>query len=60
MGHLQMHMPVMKDNSTVKGIVNKNAKQHIARAIDIRSYWLCNRCAQKYFMVYWRPGSKNH
>eukprot|EP00957_Ditylum_brightwellii_P148232 11286722-Ditylum_brightwellii.AAC.1 len=59
MGHPQPPTPVMTDNSTACGIVNKMVKQRRTRAIDMQFYWVRDRCAQNYFIVYWAPGEYN-
>eukprot|EP00957_Ditylum_brightwellii_P164124 12496185-Ditylum_brightwellii.AAC.1 len=59
MGHPQQPTPVITDNSMACGIVNKIVKQCCTRAIDMRFYWVRDRCAQKHFIVYWVPGEKN-
>eukprot|EP00957_Ditylum_brightwellii_P160549 12222158-Ditylum_brightwellii.AAC.1 len=51
MGHPQPPTPVMTGNSTACGIVNKTVKQRRTRAIDMRFYWLRDRCAQNHFIV---------
>eukprot|EP00957_Ditylum_brightwellii_P204011 15337211-Ditylum_brightwellii.AAC.1 len=59
MGHPQPPTPVMMDNSTACGIVNKTVKQHCTRAIDMQFYWVRDHCAQNHFIVYWVPGENN-
>eukprot|EP00957_Ditylum_brightwellii_P104049 7927160-Ditylum_brightwellii.AAC.1 len=59
MGQPHSPAPVMTDNSTVCGIINNAVKQQHMCAIDMRFSWMCNRCAQKYFIVYWAPGKYN-
>eukprot|EP00957_Ditylum_brightwellii_P195333 14882335-Ditylum_brightwellii.AAC.1 len=59
MGHPQPPTPVLTDNSTACGIVNKTVKQQRTCAIDMHFYWVCDRCAQGQFLVYWGPGKDN-
>mmetsp|Transcript_31451 Transcript_31451/g.45870 ORF Transcript_31451/g.45870 Transcript_31451/m.45870 type:complete len:210 (-) Transcript_31451:50-679(-) len=59
MGHPQPPTPVMTDNFTTCGIVNKMVKQRRTRAIDMRFYWVRDRCTQNHFIVYWAPGENN-
>eukprot|EP00957_Ditylum_brightwellii_P071752 5454396-Ditylum_brightwellii.AAC.1 len=58
-GHPQPPTPVMTDNSTVCGIVNKTVKQRRTRAIDMWFYWVRDCCTQNHFIVYWVPGEHN-
>eukprot|EP00957_Ditylum_brightwellii_P008707 660824-Ditylum_brightwellii.AAC.1 len=50
MGHPQPPTPILTDNSTACGIINTTVKQHSTRAIDMRFYWVRNRCAQGHFL----------
>eukprot|EP00957_Ditylum_brightwellii_P057218 4335667-Ditylum_brightwellii.AAC.2 len=59
MGHSQPPTPVMTDNSTVCGILNKTIKQKRTRAIDMQFYWVHNRIVHNHFVIYWCPGSEN-
>eukprot|EP00957_Ditylum_brightwellii_P182292 13887661-Ditylum_brightwellii.AAC.1 len=59
MGHPQPPTLVMTDNSTACGILNKTVEQKRTQTIDMRFYWVCNRCAQNHCIVYWRPGTEN-
>eukprot|EP00957_Ditylum_brightwellii_P021751 1640881-Ditylum_brightwellii.AAC.1 len=59
MGHPQPPTPVMTDNSTACGIINSTVRQRRTRAIDMRFYWVRDRCAQGHFLVYWAPGKYN-
>eukprot|EP00957_Ditylum_brightwellii_P114294 8714197-Ditylum_brightwellii.AAC.1 len=59
MGHKQPPIPIMTDNSTACGIINKTVKQRRMHAIDMHFYWVCNRVAQNHFIVYWSPGKHN-
>ena len=60
MGHPQPPTPIMTDNTTANGIVNDTVKQRRSRAIDMRFYWLKDRCQQGHFQVYWRPREENY
>eukprot|EP00957_Ditylum_brightwellii_P183566 13982427-Ditylum_brightwellii.AAC.1 len=40
MGHPQPPTPVMTDNSTTCGILNKTVKQKRTQAIDMQFYWV--------------------
>ena len=59
MGHPQGPTPIQKDNSTASGIINETVKQRRSKAIDMRFYWVRDRCKQKHFLVYWEPGKYN-
>eukprot|EP00957_Ditylum_brightwellii_P072003 5472957-Ditylum_brightwellii.AAC.1 len=45
MGHPQPPTPVLTDNSTACGIINTTVKQPCTRAVDMRFYWVHDRCA---------------
>jgi hypothetical protein len=47
------------DNSTAEGFANKTIKQRRSKAIDMRYYWVQDRCDQGQYLVYWAPGVKN-
>ena len=51
--------PIKTDNSAAKGIVTATFKQKSSKAMDMQFYWMKDRVKQKYFFVYWKPGSKN-
>eukprot|EP00957_Ditylum_brightwellii_P001440 112570-Ditylum_brightwellii.AAC.2 len=55
MGHKQPPMPICTGNSTVKGIVDSKLKQCWSHTIDMRFYWVRDRCQQGHFIIYWRP-----
>ena len=59
LGHPQPPTPLKTDNSTADGIMNKTVKQQRSKAIDMRFYWLQDRCEQGQFRVYWAPGVEN-
>eukprot|EP00957_Ditylum_brightwellii_P200872 15311842-Ditylum_brightwellii.AAC.1 len=39
MGHQQQPTPMLNDNFTAEGIINKNFKQHRTHTIDMCFYW---------------------
>eukprot|EP00957_Ditylum_brightwellii_P158830 12089468-Ditylum_brightwellii.AAC.1 len=50
MGHPQPPTPVLTDNSTACGIINTTVKQLRMRIIDMRFYWVRDRCVQGHFL----------
>ena len=44
MGHTQGPLPVQTDNSTASGIINETVKQRRSKDIDMRFYWVRDRC----------------
>ena len=59
MGHPQGPAPIQTDNSTASGIINETVKQRRPKSIDMRFYWVRDRCKQKNFLIYWAPGKYN-
>ena len=61
MGHKQPATPIQVDNSTAKGIVNKQVQPKRTKAMDMCFIWLryCS-VSQKQFRFYWRPGPTNY
>ena len=59
LGHPQPPTPLQTDNSTAAGIANDSIKQKRSKAIDMRFYWVRDRCRQGQFHVYWRRGANN-
>ena len=58
-GHTQHPTTMQTDNSTVPGIINETVKQHISKAINMRFYWVRDRCKHNNFLAYWAPGKYN-
>ena len=44
MGHPQPPTPIQVDNTTAVGFANKTIKQKRSKAIDMRFYWIQDRC----------------
>ena len=59
LGHKQPPVPIQVDNTTAAGFANKIIKQKRSKAIDMRFYWLQDRCEQGQFRIYWAPGLQN-
>ena len=59
LGHKQPPVPIQVDNTTAVGFVYKTIKQKRSKAIDMRFYWLQDRCEQGQFRIYWSPGTNN-
>ena len=55
MGNPQGPIPMQKYNSMVSRIINETVKQCRSKAIDMRFYWVRDRCKQKHFLIYWAP-----
>ena len=56
LGHKQLAVPIKTDNSTAKGIMNKEIKQKRSKSFDMRFWWLVDRTEQGLFRIYWAPG----
>ena len=59
LGHPQPPTPIQVYNTTAVGFVNRTIKQKRSKAIDMRFYWLQDRCEQGQFHIYWAPGVEN-
>ena len=59
LGHKQPPTPIRVDNSTAVGFLNNTIKQKRSKSIDMRFYWLQDRCDQGQFQIYWAPGATN-
>ena len=59
MGHIQGPAPIKIDIIVTNGIITDTVVQHISKAMDMRFYWLCDRCRQKQFHVHWKQGKHN-
>ena len=59
LGHKQPPTPIQVDNTTAFGFMTKTIKQKRSKAIDMRFYWLQDRCEQRQFHIYWAPGKQN-
>eukprot|EP00957_Ditylum_brightwellii_P065869 4995461-Ditylum_brightwellii.AAC.1 len=55
----QPAMSVMTDNSMACGIINYILKQCQTHILDMCFYWVCDRCIQGHFLVYWALGTEN-
>ena len=55
MGHPKVPTPLQVDNTTALGFANKNIKQKMSKAIDMRLYWIQDRKDQGQFTIYWSP-----
>ena len=47
MGHLQLATHLTTDNSVTQGIIRGTMKQQQAKAFDIQTNWIRNRCDQE-------------
>ena len=59
LGHKQPPTPIQVDNTTAVSFGNQQIKQKRSKAIDMRFYWLQDRCDQGQLRIYWAPGSHN-
>ena len=57
MDHPQSPTPIQVDNTMSARFANKTIKQKRSKDIDMRFYWLQDRCNQGQFVIYWAPGS---
>ena len=59
LGHSQPPTPIQVDNTTAAAFANKTLKQKRSKAIDMRFYWLQDRCLQGQFHIFGSPGAVN-
>ena len=59
MGHPQPRTPVVTDNSSAEGPINKTMIPKRAKAHDMRFHWLKCREAQQLFEFIWKKGKDN-
>lgn len=59
MGHPQPSTPIITDNTTAHGILNRTVKQQRSKAIDMRFYWVQDRIDQGQYHLVWAPGDSN-
>ena len=59
MGHPQPRTPVVTDNSSAEGLINKTMIPKRAKAHDMRFNWLKCREAQNMFELIWKKGKDN-
>ena len=52
LGYKQPPTPIQVDNTTAVGFANREIKQKISKAIDMRFYWLQDRCDQQQIKIY--------
>jgi hypothetical protein len=60
MGWPQDTVIITTDNSCDEGFASRTTKQKRTKAIDMRFYWILDRCDQKQYKVIWRPGESNY
>ena len=59
MGHPQPSTPVITDNSTAEGLINRTMIPKRAKSYDLRFNWLKCREAQRQFKLIWKKGKLN-
>ena len=58
LGHPQPPTLIHIDNKTDVGIVNSTIKRQRSRSMEMRSFWLLDQASQKYFKLYYQPGTE--
>ena len=59
MGHTQPKTPVHCDNATAVGIANSTVKRQRSRSMEMRFFWVSDKCAQDMYALHWHPGQEN-
>ena len=59
MNHPQPPTKMQVDNTNAIGFATDTIKQKLTKAIDIRFYWIRDRCGQGQLKIYWKPGYNN-
>ena len=59
MGHIQPRTPVHCDNATAVGIANHTVKRQRSRSMEMRFFWVSDKCAQDMYALHWHPGQEN-
>jgi len=59
MGHAQPKTPVHCDNATAVGIANNTVKRQQSRSMEMRFFWISDKCAQDMYALHWHPGQEN-
>ena len=52
MGHTQPPTPIQNDNSTAAGLANDTVKQKRSKAMEMRYFWIVDKCDANIFNVY--------
>jgi hypothetical protein len=59
MGHAQPKTPVHCGNETAVGIANNTVKRQRSRSMEMRFFWISDKCAQDMYALHWHPGQEN-
>jgi hypothetical protein len=59
MGHPQPKTPVHCDNATAVSIANQTVKRQRSRSMEMRFFWVSDKCAQDMDALHWHPGQEN-
>jgi hypothetical protein len=59
LGHPRPKIPVHCNNATTVGIANNTIKCKRSCAMEMKSFWTCEKDAQKVFLFTWHPGMEN-
>jgi hypothetical protein len=60
MGWPQVPTEITTDNITANGICDNSIKQQKSKAMDMRLFWVRDRCEQGQFRVQWKPSATNY
>jgi hypothetical protein len=59
MGHPQPRTLVHCDNATAVSIANQTFKRQWSRSMEMRFFWVSDKCAQDMYSLHWHPGQEN-
>jgi hypothetical protein len=59
MGHKQTKTPVHCDNATAVVIANRTVKRQHSRLMEMRFFWISDKCAQEMYTLHWHPEQEN-
>ncbi len=59
MGHVQPKTPVHCNNATAVGIANSTVKRQRSHLMEMRFFWISDKCAQEMYALHWHPGQEN-
>jgi hypothetical protein len=59
MGHPQPKTLVYCNNATAVGIANNTVKQQRSCSMEMRFFWVSDKCTQDIYTLSWHPGQEN-
>ncbi len=59
MGHPQPKTPLHCNNATAVGIANNTVKWQHSCSMEMRFFWVSDKCAQDMYTLSWHPGQEN-